>query len=115
MADDKQPGDRLKAVIEALGVTYDEFGELVAREEQPPRKRPYARNNVGEWTSGRSSPKPKTWDAIEVVTGRPMRWYLRGGRPPAAITPQTKLPITVPVPPVPEVEAAARKTRKRPA
>lgn len=75
---EKQPGERLKAVIDGLGLSYTEFGILVARAERPPREKPYRRNNVGEWTSGRSGPKPRTWDAIEVVTGKPMRFFLRG-------------------------------------
>lgn len=75
---EKQPGERLRAVIEELGLSYTEFGEKVAKAERPPRERPYRRNNVGEWTSGRSGPKPRTWDAIEAVTGKPMRFFLRG-------------------------------------
>lgn len=76
---EKQPGKRLRAVIKALGLSYTEFGEKVAKAERPPRDRPYRRNNVGEWTSGRSGLKPRTWDAIEVVTGKPMRFFLYGG------------------------------------
>jgi hypothetical protein len=79
LAKKKHPGERLKAVItEELGISYAEFGRRVAAAETPPRKRPYGRNNVGEWTSGRSGIKPKTWAAIEAVTGRSFTWFLHG-------------------------------------
>lgn len=73
---DEHPGDRLKSVIGALGITYEVFGSRVAAAEVPARGKPYARSNVREWVAWRSKPTTKAWLAIEAVTGRPMEWYL---------------------------------------
>lgn len=83
------PGDRLRAVIEEMGGTFEDFGASVAENESPPRDRPYGRNHVWLWLKNQRSPSTKAWLAIERVTGKPMEHFLA---PPPTRTKETERP-----------------------
>lgn len=105
-------GDRLKAEIERLGLSYNEFGARVALEERPPRETPYRRNNVEHWVSSRRRPNQYAWAAIERVTGKTLGWFLHGDLPDFGERPARYDPIATQPPPKDAEKPPATRTRK---
>lgn len=69
-------GDRLKAEIDRLGLSYNEFGAKVAATQRPPREEPYRKNNVEHWVRGNRRPNQSAWAAILKITEKPLDWFV---------------------------------------
>lgn len=99
-------GKRLREEIDRLGLSYNQFGALVAENERPPRPRPYMKNNVEHWVSSRRKPSPYAWLAIERVTGKPLGWFFHQDES------ETVPPVKVRRRHKPEPHVAAKKREK---
>lgn len=89
----KHYGDRLREEIDRLGVSYNDFGDRVAQQQKPPRHPPYRKNNVEGWVSARTRPSQEAWAAIELVTSKPLRWFIHGETAEVSLPKMTHHPV----------------------
>jgi hypothetical protein len=111
MARPKGWGERIYQAILGLGVkrkeriTYGTFGELVAKAEQPPRKKPYSPQTVAAWIEERGEPSIAAFAAMAKVCGLPEAWLPFGAQPEAPLLPMREAK--------PEAEREVKKPARR--